>query len=155
MRGFFYGQLAECTSLTAHNAPTGIPAHQMMLTEIARTHQRPGEPRRRWFTSETLDLMVWLDEAGELLAFQFSYGKPQDEKALSWSRQQGLSAQQVEDGSNLLPGHKASPLLVAAPLAGTQAAAAAFAAASQNLPAAYAGYILQLLQTATEKPHDQ
>lgn len=124
-----------------------------MLTEIPRTHQRPGEPHRRWFTSESMDLMLWLDEAGGLLAFQFSHGKPAEEKALSWSREQGLSSQRVEDGSLTLPGHKGSPLLLAEPVTDTRAAANAFANASAQIPAPYATQILQLLQGAGDADH--
>src|SRR6218665_2484573 len=126
-----------------------------MLTEVKRTYQRPHEAARRWFTSETMDLMLWLDGDGRLLAFQFSHGKPQQEQALSWSRQHGLSAQKVDDGSSEGLRHKGSPLLLGSNSLDIGTAIRAFSSANQEIPAVYAGQILQILKSAKEEnPHE-
>lgn len=123
-----------------------------MLKEVARTKQHPGEPPRRWFTSESLDLVVWLNTDGSLAAFQFCHDKPRAEKALSWSAQQGLSAMYVDDGSHLLPGHKGTPLLQTDSTPDIKAALAAFREACQDIPALYADAIIRQLDSKTE--HD-
>jgi hypothetical protein len=35
-----------------------------MLSEIPEARQIRGEPRRRWFTSESMDLYVWVGTLG-------------------------------------------------------------------------------------------
>src|SRR5690606_16307542 len=39
---------------------------------------------RRWFTSSSMDLFVWLDPAGRVVAVQLACGKPADEHLASW-----------------------------------------------------------------------
>lgn len=130
----------------AHNVRHHWPANLNMLKEVTRTHQHANEAARRWFTSASMDLMLWLDEDNSLLAFQFSHGKPLHEQALSWSRAHGLSAQKVDDGANG-QGHKGSPLLLAVAEHDTDAAITAFLSASQEIPASYATEILQHMKT--------
>ena len=40
------------------------------LDEVQTPRQHPGEPRRRWFTSVALDLIVWYDPTGRPAGFQ-------------------------------------------------------------------------------------
>ena len=71
----------------------------------------PGEPRRRWFNDEAMDLYVWLDDDG-YIGFQLTYGKPRAEKALTWKLGDQFTHTGVDDGSR--PGrHPGSPILVA------------------------------------------
>ena len=82
-----------------------------MFREISGVKQIPGEPCRRWFSCEAMDLFVWTDESGEVVSYQLSYDKPHPEKALSWSAERGFSHDDVDDGSR--PGrHPGSPILV-------------------------------------------
>ena len=84
-----------------------------MLREIRRTKQIEGEPRRRWFLSDSLDLVVWLDEDEEIVGFQLCYDKPHSERALTWGREGGLvSHMAVDDGESVGLGHKETPVLV-------------------------------------------
>ena len=53
------------------------------LTEIPEVRQIPDEPRRRWFRSDDLDLIVWCDESGAPTSFQLCYDKPRSEHALT------------------------------------------------------------------------
>ncbi|HEX7558179.1 MAG TPA: hypothetical protein VF348_06855 [Usitatibacter sp.] len=82
-----------------------------MLREIPETRQIRGEPRRRWFNSEWMDLYVWYDTAGAPLGFQLCYGKPLDEKALTWFRPDDFSHMAVDHGGPAGRG-KETPLLV-------------------------------------------
>lgn len=86
----------------------------MMLKEIRQVRQIPGEPQRRWFTSESLDLIVWLDQGGQALAFQLCYDKGRTERALSWMPARGFSHLAVDDGEAGTTHYKATPILVGA-----------------------------------------
>jgi hypothetical protein len=82
------------------------------LREVENARQRAGEPRRRWFTSERLDLIVWSDDAGRPIGFQLCYGKPTAERALTWTPETGFTHTGVDDGQDVGLGHKRSPILV-------------------------------------------
>ena len=82
-----------------------------MLREIKETTQKPGEPRKRWFSSLSMDVFVWLDDADDIVSYQLTYDKPHDEKALIWSREKGFTHLGVDDGTR--PGkYPGSPLFV-------------------------------------------
>lgn len=84
-----------------------------MLKEISNPRQIQGEPCRRWFTSDTADLVVWFDSNDEVIAFQLCYDKPHAERAVTWRAEaRGLSHMAVDDGEAVGMGHKASPILV-------------------------------------------
>jgi hypothetical protein len=82
------------------------------LREVDNPRQRAGEPPRRWFSAEHLDLIVWSDAAGRPNGFQLCYGKPRGEHALTWTVDAGFTHAGVDDGSDVGVGHKASPILV-------------------------------------------
>ena len=85
-----------------------------MLKELNSVRQVSGEPRRRWFSSDTMDLIVWYDAADAPLGFQFCYDKGDAEKALTWRRESGFSHTGVDDGEgNSRLNYKATPILVA------------------------------------------
>jgi len=56
-----------------------------VFREISGVKQTPGEPFRRWFSCESMDLFVWTNDSDEVVSYQLSYDKPHPEKALSWS----------------------------------------------------------------------
>lgn len=83
-----------------------------MLREIHDVRQVPGEPRRRWFSDEDFDLIVWLDPQDRLIGFQLCYDKETEQKALMWLEDDGYRHSRIDDGDN--PGKmKASPVLEA------------------------------------------
>ena len=77
-----------------------------MLREITDE----SKPNERWFTDEEIDLYVWLEE-GSIVAFQLCYNKAQDEHALTWRAEGGLSHTLV-DTDDASPGRNMSPLLL-------------------------------------------
>ena len=83
-----------------------------MLREIPAIRQRPDEPTRRWFTDERMDLTVWLDARGALLAFQLAYDKSDSERALEWHRNGGFRHHRVDDGEAETGRYKQTPLLL-------------------------------------------
>ena len=83
-----------------------------MLREIKNVSKKRDEPKKRWFSSPDMDLFIWFDSDDSIVSYQFTYDKPNNEKALIWSEEEGLSHMEVDDGSR--PGkHPGSPLLVA------------------------------------------
>ncbi len=83
-----------------------------MLREIHKVKQYSGEPRRRWFADESMDLFVWYSRDGSISGFQLSYDKPYAERAITWKRDGGFDHARVDDGAR--PGkHPETPLLLA------------------------------------------
>ncbi len=83
-----------------------------MLTEIPNVKQLSGEPKRRWFSSLSLDLFLWYDEDENLIQFQICYDKGPDEQALTWHHQRGLLHHTVDDGENRSFRMKSTPIMV-------------------------------------------
>jgi hypothetical protein len=75
--------------------------------------QVPGEPRRRWFVDDYFDVVVWLSPAGEAVALELCYGKPRDERAITWSAGQGYRHFRVDAGEDT-PLSNRSPILLPA-----------------------------------------
>jgi hypothetical protein len=69
-----------------------------MLKEISNLNDTSDNLKRRWFTDNRLDLYVWVDQDGNIVEFQLSYNKPQDERIVKWTRKNGLSHYHVENG---------------------------------------------------------
>jgi len=83
-----------------------------MLREIRDVKQIPAEPKRRWFSDEDFDLIVWFEPEDEMIGFQFCYDKESEQKALTWLKEEGYQHCRIDDGDN--PGKmKASPVLEA------------------------------------------
>src|SRR5579859_2469289 len=85
------------------------------LIEFENVRQVLGEPRRRWFTSDDVDLVVWCDESGRATGFQLCYDKAHSECALTWKPDFGFSHRAIDDGECFRGGkHKGTPILSAA-----------------------------------------
>ena len=82
-----------------------------MLREVP-TSALPGEPRRRWFTDETFDLIVWFAADGTISTFQLCYDRRHNERALTWTKDDGLSHHRIDDGE-VGPDKNQAPILVA------------------------------------------
>ena len=85
-----------------------------MIREIRNVRQVRGEARRRWFTDEYWDIYVWFDDDDKPVGFQLCYGKPDNEKALTWfdGRQpvhSGVSTGERDGGEGYAP---SAPILV-------------------------------------------
>ena len=85
-----------------------------VLREIRDVRQVAGELRRRWFTSETMDLIVWIDESAEPRQLQLCYdkGRRRAERAFTWKPATGFSHTAVDDGEYGNGRYKATPLMV-------------------------------------------
>lgn len=103
------------------------------LREIKPLGRMQDEPRR-WFTAPDADLIVWLDPAGPPSAFQFCYGKGDQEKALSWRPGAGFGHHAIDDGEDIGPTHKMTPILREAERIDVPLVTSLFAAAAVALP---------------------
>lgn len=88
----------------------------MTVTTPAVFAELPATPavsglQRRWFTTEHMDLIVWIRDEASIEAFQLCYDKPLAEQSLSWQLEQGFTYQAVDAGDADGLGHKGSPLL--------------------------------------------
>jgi len=83
-----------------------------MLEEVLNVRQIDGEPRRRWFSDDYFDLIVWFDDDEKILGFQLSYGRFKGEHALIWHRESGYGHYRVDDGEGRPGKPKASPVLL-------------------------------------------
>lgn len=82
-----------------------------MLHEIKNVRQEPGAGRRRWFESEGLDLVVWLDDADGVSGFQLHYNLGHGEHALTWRPESGFLHHAVDEGDTT-PLKNEAPVLV-------------------------------------------
>jgi hypothetical protein len=84
-----------------------------MLKEHDNVRQIEGEPRRRWFSDDYIDLVVWSDDDGLPIGFQLCYDKYRNERALTWHQDRGWRHDRVSDGEDRFGSPKQSPVLVA------------------------------------------
>jgi hypothetical protein len=85
-----------------------------LLKEYKLTRQIAGEPKRRWFSTDDLDLIVWLNEKEQPFAFQFCYDKRTREHAITWEAGHGFEHSAIDAGEGNALQHKGSPTLIAA-----------------------------------------
>ncbi len=81
-----------------------------MLKEIKNTSQVSGEPRRRWFWTSGLDLVVWQGDAEDVVGFELCYGEDAEE-AIVWHPHRGLAHAFVDTGEQFAGRHKSAPVL--------------------------------------------
>ena len=118
-----------------------------MLREIANTRQIKGEPHRRWFTSGTMDLVVWYGEDGNLAGFQLCYDKDSEERALTWRPESGFSHMTVDDGDNAGGmRYKSAPILAAGVAFDAGRILDLFTAGSAVLPVPVATFVRERLE---------
>ncbi len=120
------------------------------MIEWAGVRQIPGEPRRRWFSSEEFDLIVRLDDSGEFIGFELCYDKTSNEHALLWSKSQGFSHMGVDDGEQRMGSHKQTPIMVANGAFDFPHLYSAFLKECTTLPEDVAGFVLQTLEQHPE-----
>ena len=82
-----------------------------MLKEYS-TQQHQGEQKRRWFTNNYFDLIVWQDNQSEITKFQLCYDKTRKERALTWTKGRGFDHNLIDDGEDS-PLKNQSPILLA------------------------------------------
>ncbi len=69
-----------------------------MLHEIKNVRQEGGAGKRRWFESEGLELVVWLDAEDKIVGFQLCYDLGEGEHALTWRTGCGFAHSAIDTG---------------------------------------------------------
>jgi len=70
-----------------------------MLREVI-SKEGQVEPNRRWFADDFFELIVWADERSNLEGFQLCYDRGRCERALTWTKANGLQHDVVDDGES-------------------------------------------------------
>ena len=83
-----------------------------MLKECKNVRQIKGDRKRRWFSNDYFDLIVWFDEDEEIFGFQLCYDIKRFERALTWREDIGYSHNRIDSGEYGGLNLKASPILV-------------------------------------------
>jgi len=118
-----------------------------MLQERTKVEQRPGESRRRWFTDEYFDLIVWFDDQGDIILFQLGYDPDGVDGLWEWRRASGLSHFQVDTGGLRPARHARTPFLVPADPPERKALVDEFAAAATELDEEIRDFVLGMLRS--------
>lgn len=111
------------------------------LREFRNVRQIPGEPPRRWFTSQDMELVVWCDESAGPIGFQLCYKDGSSEYALTWKPDCGFSHKRIDDGEERPAKHKATPILTADVPASANLISERFALVSARLPVEFAEFV--------------
>ena len=117
-----------------------------MLTEIRSARQVKGEPVRRWFADEALDLIVWYADDGGIAGFQLCYREDREEKALTWLKGRGFFHNRVDDGEPAGARHKMTPILVADGAVDKDRVLADFLEAARELDAGIGTFVAERLR---------
>lgn len=123
-----------------------------MLREYDHVRQVDGEGKRRWFSDEFFDLIVWSDDAGALMGFQLCYDAEHDQRALTWRKAFGYTHHRIDDGEHRPGKVKATPVLVADGIFDQGTIATKFASASTAISPQIARFVLNKL---LEYPKDE
>jgi hypothetical protein len=118
-----------------------------MLREHPHVRQIPGETHRRWFTSDTFDLIVWQEPGGPLAGFQLCYrADPQSEGALTWTLTDGYCHERLDDGEAGVLGYKMSPILLPDGVFEKDKVVSCFREEASSLESGLSGEIIRILE---------
>ena len=112
-----------------------------MLKE-QRNRQPNDELKRRWFSDDFFDLIVWEDEQGEIVQFELCYDVNRNEQSFCWSKDNGHDHHKVDDGE-IFGRHKMSPIFVADGLFDSKPVKDKFLEASTSIDPKVAEFIHQ------------
>ena len=127
------------------------------LKEIVDVRQVPGEPKRRWFFSDDIDLIVWLDDSGEPVSFQLCYlcyDKLLSEHGLTWEPESGFVHFVVDGGEQ--GGrfqYKSTPILVADEHFDAKRVTSRFTRVSGQLPSVIVEFVTERLRQHADYVH--
>ena len=71
-----------------------------MLQECFNVSQHRGEPRRRFFFDDCLQLYTWTDSQGRVVAFELAYDLWRDARAFRWQSECGMEHYRIDDGES-------------------------------------------------------
>ena len=122
-----------------------------MLVEYSGVQQIQGQRRRRWFSSEDEDLIVWYADDGSIFGFQLCYDLQRHERALTWLPHKGFSHNRIDDREGVGLAHKRAPVLVPDGVFDVAAVSHRFLEISAGLPNDVHEFVSGKLQEYTER----
>lgn len=122
------------------------------MREYHRVRQIAGEPRRRWFASDELDLIVRVSGTGAFIGFELCYDKHGQERSLSWSPSSGFSHMAVDSGEPRPGRYKETPILVPNGSCDMGRIYSDFLDASRSLPRDISSFVLDALKQHPDFP---
>lgn len=114
-----------------------------MLREARNVRQIAGEPRRRWFTDDYFDLIIWLEPDGSVWGFQLCYDRERLPRALTWTRKYGYKHAGIDTGEHVWGTSQCSPVLVEDGLFDAAAIGKKLGAAAGELPPELSGFVIK------------
>jgi len=116
-----------------------------MLQEEARETEEARESRRRWFSDEYFDLVVWLSDSGSIASFELGDEKSRGERAVTWSDDSGYRHFRV-DASGDTPMRNRTPILLPGGPFSKDQVITSFTERSRTLDPAIRAFVLQRLR---------
>jgi hypothetical protein len=116
------------------------------MRERSNVRQIPGESKRRWFSSDDFDLIIWLSDDQQILGFELCYDKNGPQHSIAWSKSAGFRHMAVDDGEQRPGKYKAVPIVIADGYFDANRVHSDFLKASQTLPDEIANHVLQILE---------
>jgi hypothetical protein len=112
-----------------------------MLRELKNVRQVDGEPRRRWFTDEYFDIIVFYDQDDKPLGFHLCYCKNENERILVWEKNTGYEHGGIDDGETFFGRRKEAPIMVSDGLFEKPTVTECFRAAKSGIDPVVADFI--------------
>lgn len=119
------------------------------MREIQNIKQHSGEPFRRWFTGQGMDLIVWQDDAHQPVGFQLLFATRTNTVALTWREHTGFSYHRVDDGEPRTRKRKPTPILVGGSRFNKRAIRAHFKKLAADIDPSVFLYVSEKLSLAT------
>lgn len=117
-----------------------------MMTEVPEVRQIPGEGKRRWFSGDGFDLIVWY-KGQSIMGFQLCYDQRHPPRALTWTVDSGLRHHVMDDGDVTGTGMKRTPILIPDKRPDMTALLKQFQPSADNLPADIRNIVLGIFTT--------
>ena len=105
---------------------------------------------RRWFSDDYFDLIIWLNQNGDIAGFQLCYDKFEKEKALTWTDKNGYVHERIDDGESN-PSKNQSPILIPDGICQTQQLMDVFLLRSSEIEPQLRSFVLDKLREYHDK----
>ena len=115
------------------------------MIEIITSRRFDNDLRRRWFSDDYFDLIVWENQNKEIVKFELCYNKLKDEHAYVWEQQTGQSHFRVDDGEGVPDKHKMSPIFMPDGLFDREDIKPRFLKAGENIDRYITGFVAEKL----------
>lgn len=113
-----------------------------MLKEISSPTDKQ---KRRWFSDDYFDLIVWIDRNEKISGFQLCYDKHKAERALTWTKDKGYTHERIDDGE-ANPTKNRTPILVPDGIFGVKEITELFSKKSSAIAPDIRSFVLEKLR---------